>query len=301
LATVDLRPLTGPRKRNAEKSAFCLDASADVQKNLHMSRKLHLLVAAALAVLLLPQCTSSVRSDFAPSAPLSGAEATSRASAYAPPSERPGLGTQLGHEIHRDLPDATRFYRRSASSPDAVATFHYNDAEGAKLMAEMSGNVVKRRGAFELIPGKLKVTVAPNYYGTSDYDYYLAGGKIFVVGVPGQDYELKLENLTRTRMEVVVSIDGLDVLDGQPASVRKRGYVIAPKSSILIEGMRVGGKLKTMRFGTVDRSRAATAFGQSGARNVGVIGIASYEEDEAARRRANLAEVYVREGAKPFR
>jgi hypothetical protein len=211
------------------------------------------------------------------------------------------LGTQLGPEIHRPLPDATRFYRKSAAAPDAVATFHYNDDEGAKLMAEMSGKAIKRSGAFEIVPGRLRVTVTPDYYGIGDYDYYLAGGKVFVVGIPGQDYKLKLENLTTTRMEVVVSIDGLDVLDGQPASVRKRGYVIAAKSSIQIEGMRVAGKMKSIRFGTVSASRAATAFGESGARNVGVIGIASYEEDEAARRRANLAEVYVREGAKPFR
>lgn len=235
---------------------------------------------------------------YAPAPP--PAAATSRS--YSESSElktRPGLGTQLGSEIH-DSSTSTHFYRKPGGQPDALATFHYNDQEGARLMAESVGRPSKHSGDFILIPGKLAVTVTTGYYGYSAFAHYRAGGKVFVIGDAGSKYELKLENLTEHRLEVVTSIDGLNILDGQPASTRKAGYVIPAKSAVSIRGMKVGGKLRTLRFGTVAASRAATAFGSSGARNVGVIGMAVYEEDEIARRRVRIEENYLRGDARAF-
>ena len=214
--------------------------------------------------------------------------------------ERPGLGTQLGHELN-DASTATFFHRKSDRLPDAVATFHYNDEEGARLMAALSGRATRRDGPFDLVPGKLRASVCPTWWRASDaFDHYQAGGKVFVIGSPGSQYQLKFENRTNQRMEIVVSVDGLNVLDGQTASVRKRGYVIPAKSEVAIRGMRVGGRLKSFVFSSVAQSRAATAFGESGARNVGVIGVACYEEDETARRRQRVEENYLRSGARAF-
>lgn len=213
---------------------------------------------------------------------------------------RPGLGTQLGHELS-DSSKAAVFYRQSSGVPDAVGTFHYNDEEGAKLMAGLQGRPVRRSGAFDLIPGKLRVSVTGGYWNSSKtLDHYEAGNDFFVIGSPGASYGLKLENRTNRRMEVVISVDGLDLLDGQPASVKKSGYIIPAKSSVLVRGMRVGGKLYSLEFGAVSQARASTAFGQKGARNVGVVGMACYEEDEAARRRVQVEENYVRQGARAF-
>ena len=215
--------------------------------------------------------------------------------------ERPGLGTALGGEIY-DSSQATRFYRTHDSAPDAVASFHYNDEDGAKIMAGLTGTPKKHGGAFELIDNKLQIAVEPRYGGSSSaYDHYEADGQFFVIGMPGDSYRLRLRNLTKKRIEVVVSVDGLDVLDAQPASVRKRGYVIDANASITIEGMRAKGALRELKFSTVAASHAARAFGEAGARNVGVIGVAAYSEDEMARRRANLEESYLRDGARAFR
>ncbi len=223
----------------------------------------------------------------------------SNSTAPAPPmDQRPGLGTTLGHEIH-DGSRSTTFHRRSSSQPDALATFHYIDKEGARLMAEIHGRATKHGGDFELVAGKLKVTVSGRY-SDGAFEYYEGGGRIFVVGTPGSTYEMKFENLTKARMEVVVSVDGLNVLDGQPASVRKSGYVIPAKSTITISGMKVNGKLRTLEFSSVADSRAAGEFGERGARNVGVIGVACFEEDETARRRARVEENYLRGDARAF-
>lgn len=283
-----------------------IDDVDKVQKNLHMDptpastlslfRILKAFLLATSLVLLLSQCQSSMR----PAPPPSGVSAYSEGAASRRSdslAKRPGLGTQLGREIH-DGSTNTHFYRKSDGQPSAVATFHYNDQEGAKLMAEMLGKAVKRRGEFVLIPGKLAVEVTKDY--GSECDHYHAGGKVFVMGDAGSSYSLRLKNLTEHRLEVIVSIDGLDILDGQPASVRKRGYVVAGNSSITIDGMKVGGKLRQLEFGSVAESRAATAFGERGARNVGVIGMACYDEDETARRRDRVAETYLRDDARAF-
>lgn len=215
-----------------------------------------------------------------------------------PLESRPGLGSKLGHEIY-DASTVAAFYRKAGGLPDAVATFHYNDEEGARLMAEVVGPASKHRGAFELIPGRLKLSVESRY-GDSAFEYYRADGHFFVVGTPGSSYELKLENLTKDPLEVVVSIDGLDILDGLPASVRKPGYMIGSKKTITISGMRVGGKLRSLEFSTVAEARAATAFGERGARNVGVVGVACYVEDASERRRVRVEEGYLRGGARAF-
>jgi hypothetical protein len=82
--------------------------------------------------------------------------------------------------------------------------------------------------------------------------------------------------------------------------VRNVGYVIPAESTIRIDSMRVGGVLRSLRFGSVADSQAASSLGEKGARNVGVIGVAMYEEDEIARRRRRVEENYVRDGARAF-
>ena len=259
------------------------------------------LLTFALGSLLLTQCmTPGTAYHPAPTAgiaaPVPPAQSRTREIAL---DERPGLGTQLGHEIQQDTTN-THFYRRHQSVPDATATFHYNDEEGAKLMARLGGASFRHGGSFDLVPGKLRVSVKSGRYHAQTFKHYNANERVIVIGQPGANYQIILTNLTRHRIEVVTSVDGLDVLSGRPASASGRGYVIAEKSSISIPGMRVGGVLRAFQFSSVADSRAATAFGAKGARNVGVIGVALYEEDEIARRRVRIEENYLREGARPF-
>mgnify|MGYP003669209364 FL=1 len=159
----------------------------------------------------------------------------------------------------------------------------------------------KRKGSFELIPGRLRATVqGGGWSGADALPYYDTGKRVIVSGTSGQNYTIRLENLSKTRAEVVVTVDGLDVLDAKPGSVKKRGYVIEAGSSITIRGMRSDGTLRAFRLGTVAHSTAATSFGEKGTRNVGVIGVALYLEDEAARRQAQVAESEVRYNANAF-
>jgi hypothetical protein len=99
------------------------------------------------------------------------------------------------------------------------------------------------------------------------------------MGSIGERYRIHITNPTSRRVEAVVSVDGLDAIDGKTASYdEKRGYVILPYGDVTIEGFRTSlDQVATFRFSSV-RDSYAGRKGQD--RNVGVIGIAFFPERE---------------------
>ncbi|HEY0195722.1 MAG TPA: hypothetical protein VGC42_31625 [Kofleriaceae bacterium] len=100
--------------------------------------------------------------------------------------------------------------------------------------------------------------------------------RFYVEGNAGERYIVRVTNPTDHRIEAVVSVDGLDVIDGDNGDLRKRGYVVPAYGETRIEGFRTSqADVATFRFSSVAGSYA----GQQGkARNVGVIAVALYEE-----------------------
>ncbi len=85
-----------------------------------------------------------------------------------------------------------------------------------------------------------------------------------------------MHNQTNERFEVVLSVDGLDVIDGRDAGYGKRGYLVEAYNTIEIEGFRQSADaVAAFRFGSVRDSYAART---GSARNVGVIGAAVFGE-----------------------
>jgi hypothetical protein len=101
-------------------------------------------------------------------------------------------------------------------------------------------------------------------------------GRTYVLGSLGQRYLLRFRNGTGRRVEVVASVDGRDVVDGRPASLEKRGYVVEPWGELTIDGYRVSqDAVAAFRFSSVARSYAAR---KGDARDVGVVGLAVFGE-----------------------
>lgn len=73
-----------------------------------------------------------------------------------------------------------------------------------------------------------------------------------------QKYIIELENLTSQRLEVPISIDGLDIMTGQYFQNTQRGYVISPHSVVQIKGWRTNmSQSAAFRFGYGEQSYAA--------------------------------------------
>jgi hypothetical protein len=103
--------------------------------------------------------------------------------------------------------------------------------------------------------------------------------RFYVQGNANERYIIRITNPTPNRVEAVVSVDGLDVVDGESGDLRKRGYVVPPYGETRIEDFRTSSAdVATFRFSAVSDSYA----GKKGkARNVGVIAVALFEEEAA--------------------
>lgn len=98
----------------------------------------------------------------------------------------------------------------------------------------------------------------------------------YVLGSIGSRYRIRVTNPTASRVEAVVSVDGLDVIDGLTASVGKRGYVVPAFGDVVIDGFRTSrDSVAAFRFSSVADSYAGR---KDQDRNVGVIGVAIFRE-----------------------
>jgi hypothetical protein len=106
-------------------------------------------------------------------------------------------------------------------------------------------------------------------------------GLHYLLGRRGQPYEIWLSNRTDARLEAVVSVDGRDVISGRSADYREdRGYILYPGEELQIEGFRTSlDSVAAFEFSEVEDSYAAR---MGDASNVGVIGVALFDEAERA-------------------
>ncbi len=212
----------------------------------------------------------------------------------APPENRPGLGTAWGETRHS--PTTSAPFVRDTAAPFAVAALWYNDRTGADAMARWADYRTHARGAVPVLGGALTVSLRDE--SGRLLDGFFAGGKDYVVGEAGTRYAIVIQNNTGYRYECVASVDGLDVIDGRTAAYTKRGYLIQPHGTLEIDGFRRSSDaVAAFRFSSVRGSYAAKS-GKSD-RNVGVIGIAFFNE-EGARPTWSPDELRRRHSADPF-
>ena len=101
-------------------------------------------------------------------------------------------------------------------------------------------------------------------------------GENWVLGQLGERYTLRVLNHSGRNIEAVISVDGRDVVDGQPGDLQKRGYLVPAYGSVDIDGWRISREqAAAFRFSGVGNSYAAR---MGSGREVGVIGVAVFEQ-----------------------
>ena len=201
---------------------------------------------------------------------------------------RPGLATQWG-ETRTSQVHSASFTRGNPDNP-IVTSIYYNNREGIRAMVGSLAYQQITPKSFPLVgnffsPGEIAWGIQ------NEAGQLLEGLSVndnnYVIGEVGRRYAIVIHNYTDRRIEVVLSVDGLDVLDGKPAAFTKPGYLIAPYSSLEVDGFRQSMEtVAAFRFGSVSQSYANKKYGDT--RNVGVIGLALFYEylpnDEINRR-----------------
>ncbi len=113
--------------------------------------------------------------------------------------------------------------------------------------------------------------------GQRDLPIFFHEGQHFLLGRKGDPYRIWMTNQTDTRLEAVVSVDGTDVISGQPADFRAhRGYVMGPKETISIDGFRTSLESEAQFYFSSPEKSYASQMGQG--RNTGVIGVAIFAQ-----------------------
>ena len=105
---------------------------------------------------------------------------------------------------------------------------------------------------------------------------YRHAGRTWLPGEPGHAYALRLRNTRPQRLLVVLSVDGINAIDGRSAAPDQAGYVLGPWQNLEVSGWRKSLQ-DVARFEFVDPAASyAARTGRPG--NAGVIGIAVFAE-----------------------
>lgn len=185
--------------------------------------------------------------------------------------ERPGLATGWGSEKKSEMNYVS--FVRASSKPVGTDAIYYNDPEGIEAMASRARRVeAMQTAAGSLVEWGIKGSFG---YLPSYKDY--GQGRRLVAGKKGSDYSIVVKNRSKSALEIVASVDGLDVMDGQTAGFSKRGYIVDPGKTLEIDGFRTSrSKVAAFEFSGVSNSYANLKHGDT--RNVGVIGLAVFTQ-----------------------
>lgn len=238
-----------------------------------------------------PYSSGSVASEshYDPAPPPAHAAETPIAQAQ-PVPDRPGLGTTFGEQVY--APISFTPFVRSAASPWAEVALHYNDSQGVNAHARYLGTTPQPLEVYAG-DGSLSVSLVDDLGRT--LPGVQASGRTLIMGQDSERYRIIVRNATTARFEIVASVDGLDVIDGKPADPNRRGYIVDPHDTLVIDGFRTSdANVAAFRFGKVADSYAAQT---SGDRNIGVVGLAIFSERGAV---WTPAELHRRDTANPF-
>lgn len=173
------------------------------------------------------------------------------------------LGTKWGDEVSSYVKQVN--LKRVSNRAVDETQVHYSGKQ-------VSG---KNVNSISLASGKISFAVLDDQ--GRNLGLYRDEKQYFLTGHNGQSYQLRYNNSSAQTFEVVASVDGLDVLDGQKASRQKSGYVLQPYSSLAIEGFRKSNSAVALfTFSSPDQSYAAHTA-QGSIRNTGIIGTVIYE------------------------
>lgn len=105
---------------------------------------------------------------------------------------------------------------------------------------------------------------------------YWHQGRAYVVGQPGNEYQVSLRNRAADDVLAIVSVDGVNVITGQGASPQQSGYVLAPRGGMDIQGWRKNMTETAAFYFTPLPDSYAARTGRPD--DVGVIGVALFRK-----------------------
>jgi len=107
--------------------------------------------------------------------------------------------------------------------------------------------------------------------------YFDEAGKKWIEARENTIFKIEVKNNTSNKILSVISVDGLNIINGRRAELEPHdGYIVYPYSNVVISGWRISqDEVREFEFSKKHESYAAKLSGS--AENVGVIGFAYYK------------------------
>jgi len=105
---------------------------------------------------------------------------------------------------------------------------------------------------------------------------HLHEGRHYVVGKPGNEYQVRVRNRTGGDILSVVAVDGVNAVSGETAAWHQTGYILGPQQGFDIKGWRKSLERVAAFFFTELPNSYAARTGRPD--NVGVIGVAVFRK-----------------------
>ena len=105
---------------------------------------------------------------------------------------------------------------------------------------------------------------------------YYHQGRYYVVGKPGNEYQVNIRNNAPGEILTVLSVDGVNAVSGETANWNQTGYVLNPYTSFGIKGWRKSTQRVAAFFFTELQNSYAARTGRPD--HVGVIGVAVFRK-----------------------
>ena len=122
---------------------------------------------------------------------------------------------------------------------------------------------------------KFQLEVLPN--GRRPADEYFHQNSMWIEGRENSVYTLKFTNRSSTRVLVILSVDGLDVIKGQPAGPNSEGYVVNANDTLEVKGWKLNNN-SAAEFVFSKAGKSYVAASGNDTSNTGVIGAMVFRE-----------------------
>jgi hypothetical protein len=116
---------------------------------------------------------------------------------------------------------------------------------------------------------------------------YWHEGRAWIVGKPGNEYQIAVRNRRGEDLLAVMSVDGINVISGETADLRQGGYVLSPGYALDVKGWRKSLERTAAFYFTEIHDSYAARTGRPD--HVGVIGIALFQRKRPELRPYDIA------------
>jgi hypothetical protein len=117
---------------------------------------------------------------------------------------------------------------------------------------------------------------------------YSHNGLTFIEAKEGTEFSIEVKNHQSGRVVAIVSVDGIDVVDGKPATSKSRGYILNGHSAETVNGYRRSqDQIATFKF---TNSEGSYATDKGSGQNNGIIAVKFVGEAYAYARALNVVQ-----------